>query len=1518
MRIPLAVLALAVGFLCLYLAIGPEGSLKEASDTRADSSGDRGGSPAATGAGVGDGEPIHQPSITQSTREMGGEPDLVPSKQATGDAAGVALGTESVDLSSDPPLRSHQSQIVGKADSKIGSVIRGVIEGLRESGMTRTTGQSEEFRARSTKGIIRLDDEGHVQTYIYIEETSEEAREALEALGARVEIVDDEWGIVQAWIPFDQIDRIAGLELVERIETPDYGVTEAGSVTTEGDTTLRADLVRELFGLTGAGIKVGVISDGVESRESAQASGDLPASIEINPDLPGGVEDLEDERSGDEGTAMLEIIHDLAPEASLAFSGGSDGLPTSLEMVRAIDWLANDAFSGDGADIIVDDLGFYGQPFFEDGPVALKVREVVSDGTVYLSSAGNTANVDGNQGRGHYEGEFADDGNGFHDFGGGDRSMRVTLEEDGGVFLQWNDRFGSSANDYNLYGCIEDVTPSQTAIDAGDCIASTSVQDGNDDPQEGLVNADSENRILDIYVEKSSGSSRRLEMYFIDTFVHEHNVPEGSVFGHKAVSGALAVGAIAIHPDDFGHYPVAPYSSRGPSEISYPSRETRIKPDLVATSGVSVTGAGGFGTPFSGTSAAAAHAAAVAALVLEAIRNDDSTIAKAEAAQQVFDTLRGTAFDQGDTGVDNVFGAGRVDALTAVTGGKEVVYFERPTYAAVESLYTPEVEVRFTGALNSNVIIPITVTNSSAVAADYTIEGLDGSAPNYRLNIDANAPSASFKVTANFDTEDEDGESITLEIGASLPDGVIAGPRAAATVNLFDSKDAPGICGRGAKVRDAILLGIEGIVDCADVTMENLASITSLGLRSRNIIALERTDFEGLIGLDLLSLAYNQLTTLPTGVFQDLTNLQLLSLANNQLTALPVGVFEGLNNLEILVLWDNPLTALPVGMFDGLANLETLQLANTPLTTLPVGVFEGLTSLRELDLQRNQFTTLPMGVFEGLTTLEGLVLSGNQLSSLPVGVFEGLTTLEGLILRGNQLTALPVGVFEGLTNLRTLSLEGNPGAPFSLTLELERMGIGHRSGTVQLRVRMAEGAPLTTAVAWTATGDISGTASDSVTIPAGSLVSEPFSITSANARGQVSVSLSDPMFVDARRDIRGLALAAGDPLVLDFAMIPAIGEQFGLNEDIPGMPTGDWTPDLFSRASFSQEGGQNTVTFEHGGRMEEDGVTYTCMSSGRCKIEGRRVSMGTVLVSDTAGDSGLTVAGLGELVDEMTVFRETTYNGFELKDSTVTTRSVAGETTRVSFLDLDGDLVFVDFSSDDSATEMIVNLEEYSGALEDSPYDQPGTQYARGLATIWIMNPTELTWLSVVSLGNDVDRVDLALVKDDTFAMPVNGMVDIRAISIEGDGNIGAIDAANVNFVGSSGEIGIDARGTVVRRALSIGDITPSETARPLLRISGDSLNPANLRQGETMIDEIRIAGGDFAEAIDTLQIDTNGVVYMFPIVAADGALSIRNSDLRPDLGDGIIPAATDTFVANPDGYFVTDGQTTGTADTAD
>ena len=141
-----------------------------------------------------------------------------------------------------------------------------------------------------------------------------------------------------------------------------------------------------LTGLSGKGVKVGVISDGAAAWSTARATGDLPSSIEINPNLPG---------DGHEGTALLEIVHDLAPEAELAFSGAGParGSFTSLGMVKAILWLANDAFSGEGADVIVDDLAFFKEPYFEDGMVARAAADAVAGGAV-LSRLQETLQID--------------------------------------------------------------------------------------------------------------------------------------------------------------------------------------------------------------------------------------------------------------------------------------------------------------------------------------------------------------------------------------------------------------------------------------------------------------------------------------------------------------------------------------------------------------------------------------------------------------------------------------------------------------------------------------------------------------------------------------------------------------------------------------------------------------------------------------------------------------------------------------------------------------------------------------------------------------------------------------------------------------------------------------------------------------------------------------------------------------------------------------------------------------------
>src|SRR5690606_5742856 len=128
-----------------------------------------------------------------------------------------------------------------------------------------------------------------------------------------------------------------------------------------------------------------------------------------------------------------------------------------------------------GCTIICDDVGYYSQPFFEDGIVATHVRETLNaNNIIFVSSAGNSANL-------HYQGFFFEKVNGYHDFseGGSPQKKELYFILPPGTwataFLQWNDKWGQSNNDYNLQ--ILDLTN-------GIFYFSGETQNGDDDPLE--------------------------------------------------------------------------------------------------------------------------------------------------------------------------------------------------------------------------------------------------------------------------------------------------------------------------------------------------------------------------------------------------------------------------------------------------------------------------------------------------------------------------------------------------------------------------------------------------------------------------------------------------------------------------------------------------------------------------------------------------------------------------------------------------------------------------------------------------------------------------------------------------------------------------------------------------------------------------------------------------------------------------------------------------------------------------
>src|SRR5688572_29432602 len=484
-------------------------------------------------------------------------------------------------------------------------------------------------------GSARFDDAGMMQVYVRTGDVVA-AKQQLKAVGARLDGSSREMGVVQAWVTPAMLDDAALLAAVQNVTLPDYAIR---NVTTAGDGIHQADKVRAQFaaaGIDGTGVKIGVISDGAAHR--ANVGAELPA-VTVDPAHPG---------AGDEGTAMLEIVHDLAPGAQLYFSG----VQSSLDMVNCMTWLKNQ-----GCTVIVYDLLCPGESYFSVSTIAKKAAELVSQGVTYVTSAGNFADDQ------HYQAPYVQSpsaygGGKLHFFGASDGSNNVTIPAGRTfrAFLQWSDAWGASANNYDLYLFNSDTF---AQLDA-----STVVQNGAGDlPIEWVewTNGGASNVQAELWVVKKDGAAaRELEMFTIGNSSLQFETDGDALIGQEAVPGVISVAAAnAASPTS-----VTAYSSRGGSTV-YTNFTTQTKTLRQTLDGTAIDGVqtkagqmGFFSNPFYGTSAAAPHAAAIAALV----RQVKPTATPAQVAQVMADT----ATDLGAAGYDATSGAGRYDALGAV------------------------------------------------------------------------------------------------------------------------------------------------------------------------------------------------------------------------------------------------------------------------------------------------------------------------------------------------------------------------------------------------------------------------------------------------------------------------------------------------------------------------------------------------------------------------------------------------------------------------------------------------------------------------------------------------------------------------------------------------------------------------------------------------------------------------------------------------------------------------------------
>ncbi len=457
--------------------------------------------------------------------------------------------------------------------------------------------------------------------------------------------------------------------------------TGQGNVTTEGDAAHLTAAARATYGVSGAGLKIGVLSDSVNNTgaaTAAQASGDLPPTCPG----PGGpcLTIVQDEPStgSDEGAAMLEIIYDMAPGATLFFATAD---------ISEAGFAANiQALQTAGCNIIVDDVFYFDEPVFQDGIVAQAVNTVTAAGAFYFSSAGNEGNVSVNT-SGYFEGDFNDAGSPAFTFPGGTKTGTIhnfgtvgtpvngdIITAVGEVYtLNWAEPQGASANDYDLF------LVSSTGTIKG---SSTNIQSGTQNPFEQIApHALAAGDRLVVF--KVTGATSLA--FAINTLRGTlTNVTTGQTHGHSAATAAFSVAAAPAAAAFNGIAPVGPFpgpftgtnltetfSSDGPRRVFFNANGTPItagnflfgtnggavrnKPDITGADGVSTTLPGGSGlNPFYGTSAAAPAAASVAALALSA----KPTLT----AAQMRTALTSTAIDIDAAGYDNVSGFGIVMA----------------------------------------------------------------------------------------------------------------------------------------------------------------------------------------------------------------------------------------------------------------------------------------------------------------------------------------------------------------------------------------------------------------------------------------------------------------------------------------------------------------------------------------------------------------------------------------------------------------------------------------------------------------------------------------------------------------------------------------------------------------------------------------------------------------------------------------------------------------------------------------
>lgn len=608
--------------------------------------------------------------------------------------------------------------------------------------------------------LLRVAGGKQLIVYVRVSGSVASASAAIENAGATVLDTSGRYDVVTAAVDPNRLQALGRLPAVagvsEALAPIRAAACPSGDVVSEGNTQLAADLAKSTYGVDGSGVTVGILSDSFDALLGAStgvSAGELPGAG--NPcGLTTPVNVLQEDLTGtDEGRAMMEVVHDLAPGAALAFATASNGIFATADNIRAL--------RSAGAKVIADDVTYFDEPMFQEGPIDVAVDDVTSSGVSYFSSAGNENVVVGGQNVGSYEAPayrptscpaelvasalfpYLD----CHDFdptGATDSRANYTLGTGGELALdfQWAEPWGGVSTDFDIY-LIDAVTGA---------ILSSSV-----DPNLGANGTQKPFELVDY---SNTGASKNVEVVIARyssaalpgaalprlkyvlvrgshlTSVQYSNSSLGDVvgptiFGHNGGPNTISTAAVPYSDSTTPE----PYSSHGPVTYYYgpvsgttpaPPLSSPLvlsKPDIAATDCAATSFFGSFvagAWRFCGTSEAAPHAAAVAALMLQR----DPALSPAQVQARLKATARAVTIG----GTSDVVGAGLINALGAVGASipTATFFFSPSTYSISEAGSSAAVTIKRAGTSSSAVSVHVATANGTANAGtDYVAVSQD-------------------------------------------------------------------------------------------------------------------------------------------------------------------------------------------------------------------------------------------------------------------------------------------------------------------------------------------------------------------------------------------------------------------------------------------------------------------------------------------------------------------------------------------------------------------------------------------------------------------------------------------------------------------------------------------------------------------------------------------------------------------------------------------------------------------------